>query len=169
MQHTAHLHTGNTRGNKSRWFYQLFNFLGHLPATTSTIVHALSDNARSTFLHSFPLVLVSSCSNARRKECFLSLQSYASLHEIHLRVFVSPSHAPETPRNALMKTPIKAKACRSNSQGYSHSLAVLLLYPAELLLDVHARHLFHASVVLGRVWLSVIRQSCPLPPCLFLW
>jgi hypothetical protein len=47
-------------------------------------------------------------------------------------------------------------------------VAVLLLDPTQLLLHIHRLHLLHASTILGRVWLSIIRGSCFLSARLLL-
>jgi hypothetical protein len=52
---------------------------------------------------------------------------------------------------------------------YLRLLAVFLLDPTKLLLYVHGLHLRHASSILRRVRLAVVRQCCLLPPRLFLW
>ena len=46
-------------------------------------------------------------------------------------------------------------------------LAMLFLYPTQLLLDVHALHLGETGSILRRIWLSVIRQRSLLPASLF--
>ena len=47
-------------------------------------------------------------------------------------------------------------------------LAMLLLNPAKLLLDIHALHLRKTGSVLGRIRLAVVRQCSFLPPSFFL-
>jgi hypothetical protein len=79
----------------------------------------------------------------------------------------------KTPPYAIMTMTLmkEKKATRRFSKKgslYSRLLAMFLLNPAKLFLDVHGLHLCHASGILRWIGLTIIRQCCFLPPGLFL-